>query len=152
MIDLSADLEEPDLSHSTPILSPFEENGIPSGEPTSDDSDSDQSLEEPEDSPGKPEDSPEKPEDNHGRDAERWPGVQSGDAVLSLIQWFYLWVVDPEVMTLKGTFTGSACSKNRITVNMLLCMSSIRATGAPPSVHRIQNKYTDRICSVEDEK
>ena len=47
---ISADLKEPDLSHSTPILSPFSGNGIPSEEPVSDDSDAD-------DSPGEREDS-----------------------------------------------------------------------------------------------
>ena len=69
---ISADLKEPDLSHSTPILSPFSGNGIPSEEPASDDSDAD-------DSPGERVDnhrrdakhSPGEREDNHSRDANR---------------------------------------------------------------------------------
>ena len=104
---ISADLKEPDLSHSTPILSPFSDNGIPSEQAVSDDSDAD-------DSPGVREDnhrrdakhSPGEREDNHSRDANRWRRVQSGDAVFNLVKWFYLWVVDPGVTVLTSTPSG----------------------------------------------
>ena len=104
---ISADLKEPDLSHSTPILSPFSDNGIPSEEAVSDDSDAD-------DSPGEREDnhrrdakhSPGEREDDDSRDANRWRRVQSGDAVFNLVKWFYLWVVDPGVTVLTSTPSG----------------------------------------------